>query len=152
LRTYLDANPITVGTPLGAPMDIRWGWANGFVIPPATTTTTTIRPASSDANLTALSISLGALNEVFSNDRATYTARVDHSVTSVAVKAISQNDFAVIRVNNVITASGLDSALLPLLVGENIITVTSTSENGVATKTFTLTVTRDADPSVAPPS
>jgi hypothetical protein len=40
LRRFLDAQPTTVGFPLGAPMDIRWGWANGFVIPPATTTTT----------------------------------------------------------------------------------------------------------------
>ena len=41
LRRYLDAQSSTVGFPVGAPMDIRWGWANGFVIPPATTTTTT---------------------------------------------------------------------------------------------------------------
>lgn len=41
LRRFLDAQPSTVGFPVGAPMDIRWGWANGFVIPPATTTTTT---------------------------------------------------------------------------------------------------------------
>lgn len=40
LRRSLDAIPSTVGTPVGAPMDIRWGWANGFVIPKATTTTT----------------------------------------------------------------------------------------------------------------
>jgi hypothetical protein len=40
LRRALDAQPSTMGFPVGAPMDIRWGWANGFVIPPATTTTT----------------------------------------------------------------------------------------------------------------
>lgn len=41
LRRALDAIPATAGMPLGAPMDIRWGWANGFVIPPPTTTSTT---------------------------------------------------------------------------------------------------------------
>ena len=41
LRRAVDAIPGAVGTPVGAPMDIRWGWANGFVIPPPTTTTTT---------------------------------------------------------------------------------------------------------------
>lgn len=41
LRRAIDAIPGAVGTPVGAPMDIRWGWANGFVIPPPTTTTTT---------------------------------------------------------------------------------------------------------------
>ncbi len=39
LRSAIDAIPIAAGTPVGAPMDIRWGWANGFVIPKATTTT-----------------------------------------------------------------------------------------------------------------
>lgn len=41
LRRYLDSQPTTKGFKVGAPMDIRWGWANGFVIPPETTTTTT---------------------------------------------------------------------------------------------------------------
>ena len=40
LRSALDAQTTTVGFPVGAPMDIRWGWANGFVIPPPTTTST----------------------------------------------------------------------------------------------------------------
>jgi hypothetical protein len=162
LRTYLDANPTTVGTPLGAPMDIRWGWANGFVIPPATTTTTTttttvpptttttIRPASADANLTALTISTSRLDEVFSNDVAAYTGKVDNSVASIKVKATAQNGFAVIRVNDVVTASGVDSTDIPLVVGVNTITVTSTSENGATVKTFTLTITREAEPTTPP--
>ena len=41
LRNALDAIPITVGTQFGAPMDIRWGWGDAFIIPPPTTTTTT---------------------------------------------------------------------------------------------------------------
>ncbi|MEY3805558.1 MAG: hypothetical protein RIR69_370 [Actinomycetota bacterium] len=41
LRRIMDETPGAVGTPIGAPMDIRWGWADGFVIPPPTTTTTT---------------------------------------------------------------------------------------------------------------
>lgn len=152
LRTYLDANPITFGTPLGAPMDIRWGWANGFVIPPATTTTTTtvaptttttLRPVSSDANLTSLTLSVSRLDEVFSNDTLAYTGRVGNSVASIAVRATAQNAFATIRVNGVVTASATDSAAIPLVVGANTITVTSTSENGATVKTFTLTITRE---------
>jgi len=41
LRRIMDETPGAQGTPIGAPMDIRWGWADGFVIPPPTTTTTT---------------------------------------------------------------------------------------------------------------
>ncbi|MCX6517042.1 MAG: hypothetical protein NTZ62_10495 [Actinobacteria bacterium] len=56
LRAALDAIPATVGTPLGAPMDIRWGWANGFVIPPPTTTsTTTTTPTTTVAPTTTTS-------------------------------------------------------------------------------------------------
>lgn len=47
LRRALDAIPATVGTKVGAPMDIRWGWANGFVIPPPTTTTTSTTTSTS---------------------------------------------------------------------------------------------------------
>ena len=53
LRRYLDAQPTTVGFPLGAPMDIRWGWANGFVIPPATTTTTSTTSTTTSTTTTS---------------------------------------------------------------------------------------------------
>ena len=57
LRRYLDAQPSTVGFPVGAPMDIRWGWANGFVIPPATTTTTTTVPVTTTSPATTTTTS-----------------------------------------------------------------------------------------------
>ena len=40
LRSALDALDDVRGTPLGAPVDIRWGWGGPFFRPPATTTTT----------------------------------------------------------------------------------------------------------------
>lgn len=66
LRRALDAQPTTVGFRIGAPMDIRWGWANGFVIPPptttttsttTTTTTTTIAPTTTTSSTTTTSTS-----------------------------------------------------------------------------------------------
>jgi hypothetical protein len=54
LRRIMDETPGAQGTPIGAPMDIRWGWANGFVIPPPTSTsTTTIAPTTSTPTTTA---------------------------------------------------------------------------------------------------
>lgn len=41
LRTAIDALPEVAGAPIGAPVDIRWGWGGPFYKPPATTTTTT---------------------------------------------------------------------------------------------------------------
>ena len=42
LRGALDALDDVRGTPLGAPVDIRWGWGGPFFRPPPTTTTTVV--------------------------------------------------------------------------------------------------------------
>ncbi len=54
LRRIMDETPGAQGTPIGAPMDIRWGWANGFVIPPPTTTTTTTTTTTSTTTSTTV--------------------------------------------------------------------------------------------------
>jgi hypothetical protein len=154
LRTYLDGNITTVGTPLGAPMDIRWGWANGFVIPPPTTTTTTttttipipptttIRPPSTDSNLANLALTGGVLDQQFSNALSSYTATVPNSVVAIRLRATASSPYSVIRVNNVVTASGADTADISLTVGQNLITVVVTSEDGSSTRNFSVAVTR----------
>lgn len=38
IRRTIDAIPAIAGMPIGAPMDIRWGWGEGYVVPPPTTT------------------------------------------------------------------------------------------------------------------
>lgn len=58
LRTIMDQTPGAQGTPIGAPMDIRWGWADGFVIPPPTSTsapTTTAAPTTTSGESTTTS-------------------------------------------------------------------------------------------------
>jgi hypothetical protein len=144
LRTYLDGNITTVGTPLGAPMDIRWGWANGFVIPRplTTTTTTTVRPRSNDATVTSLISSAGSLDQPFSNLLLSYTQSVANSVSTVKVRVSTQSSVAVIRVNNTITASGVDSADIPLGVGANVVSISVTPEDGSTARIFTVNITR----------
>jgi hypothetical protein len=152
LRTYLDGNITTVGTPLGAPMDIRWGWANGFVIPPPTTTTTTtttmppttttVRPLSDDATVTGLMTSAGTLDQPFSNSLLLYTQSVANSVSTVKVRVSTQSPVAVIRVNNTVTASGVDSGDIQLAVGPNDVSVSVTPENGSTARIFRITITR----------
>lgn len=56
LRRAIDAIPGAVGTPVGAPMDIRWGWANGFVIPPPTTTTSTTTTSTTSTTTTTTTV------------------------------------------------------------------------------------------------
>jgi hypothetical protein len=166
LRTYLDGNITTFGTPLGAPMDIRWGWANGFVIPPPTTTTTTttttmppttttmppattvpststtVRPLSDDATVTSLSTSAGALDQSFSNSLLSYTQSVASSVSTIKVRVSTQSSLAVIRVNNTVTASGVDSGDIQLAVGPNDVSISVTPENGSTARIFRITITR----------
>lgn len=52
LRRVMDSTQGAEGTPVGAPMDIRWGWADGFVIPPETTTTTSTTTSSTTSSTT----------------------------------------------------------------------------------------------------
>jgi hypothetical protein len=56
LRSYLDANTLTAGMPLGVPSDIRWGWGSAIQTPPKTTVapvTTTSPPASTISTTTS---------------------------------------------------------------------------------------------------
>lgn len=86
LRRSLDAIPSTVGTPVGAPMDIRWGWANGFVIPKATTTTTstssTTTTTTVPATTTTTSTSTSTSSSTTAPPATTSTSSTSSSSTS----------------------------------------------------------------------
>jgi hypothetical protein len=86
--------------------------------------------------------SIGSFDQQFSNTQLNYSKSVINSVMSTTVRVTSQNSYAVIRVNGSLVTSGSDSQEIPLSVGSNLITVSVTSENGVNSQTFTLTVTR----------
>lgn len=51
LKYALKDIPSVANYKVGAPMDIRWGWANGFVIPPETTVTTTTTTTTTTSTL-----------------------------------------------------------------------------------------------------
>ncbi len=88
---------------------------------------------STNANLTALSLSSGTLSPAFSPSTIAYSASVDNSVSSVTVnKTASPGANAVV--------SGGSS----LTVGSNAVTVDVTSADGSVTKAYTVTVNRSA--------
>ena len=76
--------------------------------------------ASSDATLKGLNISNAAIVPQFSPNVTEYTATVDFSVTSLTVTALKNHNGASVYV------SGTEA----LAVGENVVTVTVTAENG----------------------
>ena len=109
--------------------------------------------ASSDATLSALSVNDGTndliLDPPFVSGTFAYTAEVDNAVTTVTLMAPTTDDRASI---SAVTLAGTaitdtdftDGITVPsLLVGDNVIRVTITAENGT-TQPYTITVTRGA--------
>jgi parallel beta-helix repeat protein len=96
---------------------------------------------SNNTDLTSLSLSSGTLNPAFDPSTTAYSASVDNSVTSVTVTK-STNPGA-----NAVVTGGSN-----LSVSNNTITITVTSADGLATKTYTITVTRSAAPEPASPT
>jgi len=97
---------------------------------------------SSNADLSNLVLSSGALSPEFFSGTTAYTATVANSVTSLTVTPTAAEAHATIRVNGTIVASGSASEAINLEVGKNTITTLVTGQDGTTTKTYTITVTR----------
>lgn len=105
---------------------------------------------SSDADLSALSLSAGALSPVFDKKTEIYTATVDTAVTSISITpTASSADKSTIKVNDKVVVSGNASNSISLKEGKNTITVEVTAED-MTVKTYTITVIRKA--STVPPT
>ncbi|MDR1642996.1 MAG: cadherin-like beta sandwich domain-containing protein [Clostridiales bacterium] len=100
-----------------------------------TVTVTRANPPENSADATLASLSLGAgveLSPLFESGIASYTASVPNGVSSVIVSATPSDP----------SASVAGTGSKNLAVGENIITITVTAEDGTTTKSYTVTVTR----------
>ena len=100
---------------------------------------------SSDANLSALTISEGTLPPFAAATTAYNAGEVAHDVASVTVTPTVNHAAASVTVAFVEVTSGTPSAAIPLVVGANNIGITVTAEDG-STKTYTVTITRAAPP------
>jgi uncharacterized delta-60 repeat protein len=112
---------------------------------------------SSDANLSALALSSGTLSPVFDSGTTAYTASVSSATTSITVTATRAEANATIeaRVNTGTYASvtsGSPSASLALNFGSNTLDARVTAQDGTTQKTYTVTVTRMATPTVTTPT
>ena len=99
---------------------------------------------STDATLSGLELSSVGFS-TFDSETTSYTASVANSVTETTVTPTLNHSGAsyVTKLNGVTDSDGTIS----LAVGSNIITVVVTAEDDSTTKTYTVTVTRDAPPS-----
>ncbi|WP_165452623.1 cadherin-like beta sandwich domain-containing protein [Paenibacillus thalictri] len=115
-----------------------------------TYTVTVTRAASSNADLSGLTLSSGPLSPAFEPERISYSASVGNNVSSMTVTPAVADDNAAVTVNGVPVASGVASASLLLNVGSNEITILVTAQDDT-TKTYKLVITRVA-PNPAPSS
>ena len=112
---------------------------------------TVTRPVSNNAHLIDLTLSGISLEHGsifyppgFSGLVFNYTPSVAHSLAETTVTPRAHQSFAtyVIKLDGVTDADGV----IALSVGSNVITIEVTAEDGVTTKTYTITVTRAAAP------
>ena len=97
---------------------------------------------SSDIALVSLDIHGADLDQNFLSGTATYTASVAYAVTSITLTPVSTVNAASITVNGTVVASGSASGSINLAEGVNSLTVIVTAEDGQATQTYSLAVTR----------
>ena len=107
-----------------------------------TYTITVTRAASTNADLSGLTVSQGTLTPVFAAATTTYTDSVTSSAASMTVTPTAAGTGAVITVNSTTVASGSASSAINLNFGDNPISIVVTAQDGSTTKTYTLTVTR----------
>lgn len=113
------------------------------------TNVATFATFSTNAELSALSLSSGTLSPPFSSDTTVYTASVSNATTSIAVtpnlaQANATVDAKVYSTVYGAVTSGSPSASLPLIVGDNLLTVRVTAQAG-NTKTYIVEVKRMVD-------
>ncbi|MFD0677833.1 MULTISPECIES: S-layer homology domain-containing protein [unclassified Paenibacillus] len=100
-----------------------------------------IEEASSNADLSDLTLSAGTLAPAFNSGTTAYTATVPNTVSSIAVTPTAADGKASLTVNGTASVSGAAYNGLSLNVGDNPIQVIVTAANKAA-KTFTVVVKR----------
>jgi gliding motility-associated-like protein len=106
--------------------------------------TLTIVPLT-NTDLTSLAISSGSLSPVFNTNTFAYNVTVDNATANLTLTPT----FAITAsatVNGTTVVNGGPSFGMPLNVGNNIITLIVTAQDGITKKTYTLNVYRGLDP------
>ncbi|WP_233592986.1 autotransporter family protein [Candidatus Pantoea deserta] len=104
---------------------------------------------SSDATLSSLSVSTGALTPSFAAGTTHYSVAVANSVSSITLTPVSAEANATITVNGNPVSSGSASAAITLTAGSTTaISILVTAQDG-STKSYTVDATRAVEPVIA---
>lgn len=106
---------------------------------------TITRQPSTDATLATLNFTPAISKTTVSGpDYRDYVATVANTFTSIAVIPVVHEANATVKVNGMPVASGATSAAISLNVGVNVINTVITAQDNVTTKTYSLSITRNA--------
>lgn len=133
--------PLNVGN---NPIEIKITAPDG--ITNSTYTCSVTRASSANVNLSALAISAGSLSPAFNPTTTSYIASAPANTTSITVTPVSFDATSVIKVrvnggSYQTIPSGTTSAPLPLAGGSNSVDLTVTSQDGLNSRTYLLTIT-----------
>ena len=148
-----DLTATVTGLALGTQYDVQVRAVNAAGTGPWSATLAGTTLLSDDAALTGLTLSGVRLAPGFTSGVTAYAGAVGYTVTSATVAATRSDANAAVVVldGNGNTLASAGTAAVDLSVGATIVRVRVTAQDGVATMTYTVTVTRtEADPSLTP--
>jgi len=99
----------------------------------------------SDASLASLDLWPGVLDQVFQPSQLLYTATVGFLASTMTITPATSDPAANVSVNGLAVPSGSATLPIPLTIGQNLISVHVTAEDGISTTGYTLTVTRQTE-------
>lgn len=99
---------------------------------------------SSNNNLSSLTINPG--NLTFSPEQENYTVTVEHNVNSIDITSILADSNSTLTVNGIAANSGVVMPLTLDVDSPTVIPVTVMAQDGVTTRTYTVTVNKSAPP------
>ena len=138
----------------------RWWWPLALLAFPAAlaivVAPVSAQTLSSDATLRNLTLSEGRLSPAFDSATTTYLAAVGYTIPRITVSPVTNDASATVAYTDgadqpLTDADSAAGQQVDLAVGENVIKVKVTAEDGNATETYTITVTRtEEDTSLSP--
>lgn len=105
------------------------------------TYTVTLTQHATDATLSSLSLSAGAISPEFTSAITAYS--VNTTALKTTVTSVANQANATIQVNGTVVASGSASADIELVLGDTVITIVITAQDGSTSQTYIVTLSKD---------
>lgn len=109
-----------------------------------------VTPLSNNADLASIVLSEGTLQPSFAPGTLSYSATVGNPVSAIAFTASPADPAATMTLNGSPITSGVPSSPQALVVGDNAFTIESLAQNGLATRSYSIVVNRQATVPDAP--